>query len=131
MKKWFLSLNSSFKTFILSALLVTVVVGATLVLIYWNLLEIPLGILLGGFIGSLGYYFLGLIENKNPTRGSIGLIILAIIVRFLVLTVVLIIAGVTYFKFDKHIFNLFAVIGGYLCPLIIYVIINIKEVKKK
>ena len=58
-------------------------------------------------------------------------IILAIIVRFLVLAVVLIIAGVTYFKFDKHIFNLFAVIGGYLCPLIIYVIINIKEVKKK
>ena len=130
MKQWYLKLSASYKTAVISALITIVLTCLSLLFILCNLLEIPLGILLGGAIGSISYLFFGLSEKTfNGNKAGLGLTILIIVVKFLVLAIVLLFAGYLYYGLGQHIFNLFAIVGGYFISIICNIIITTKEVR--
>lgn len=126
MKAWFSKLNLYYKTAVVSAIVTFVILAGTSCLFFLNLMEIPLGILLGSSIGIIFYAVIGKISNKEK-EGKPTVTIIAQIIRFLLIAVALVLSGWLYYKENLHIFNIFAVLGGYAIPLISLIIVSRKE----
>ena len=127
MKNWYANLNSSLKTVVWSAIVVTILVILLSPLFFFSLMEIPLGIALGGSVGILNYFILGLIDDKEYKKANLVLTIVTIIVRFLVIAGVLVLVGFLYYKLSIKLFNIFAVAGSYFISFIVSIFILRKE----
>ncbi len=83
-----------------------------------HLPDIPQGLLLGGLYGVLCLLVMFLVTNKeNEDKKLVGTIIV-IIARLLILAGILLLVGYLYYVKDIKIFNIFAVVGGYLLSTI-------------
>lgn len=83
-----------------------------------HLPDIPQGLLLGGLYGVLCLLVMFLVTNKeNENKKLVGTIIV-IISRLLILAGILLLVGYSYYVKDIKIFNIFAVVGGYLLSTI-------------
>lgn len=123
MINWFKNLNISFQTALVSTMVLIVAMLGTCCLFWLNLAEIPLGILLGCGTGILSYLILGIVSNKEKEGAKpIGSIAVTI-VRFLLIAVVIFASAWLYYNQGLRIFNVFAVAGGYVIPLIVLTII--------
>ena len=127
MKNWYTNLNSSLKTVVWSAIVVAILVILLSPLFFFSLMEIPLGIALGGSVGILNYLILGLIDDKEYKKANLVLTIVTIIVRFLVIAGVLVLVGFLYYKLSIKLFNIFAVAGSYFISFIVSIFILRKE----
>jgi hypothetical protein len=127
MKNWYAHLNSNLKTVVWSIIVVAILVIALSPLFFFSLMEIPLGIALGGSVGILNYLILGLIDDKEYKKVNLVLTIVTIIVRFLVIAGVLILVGFLYYKLNIKLFNIFAVAGSYFISFIVSIFILRKE----
>lgn len=83
-----------------------------------HLPDIPQGLLLGGLYGVLCLLVMFLVTNKeNENKKLVGTIIV-IISRLLILAGILLLVGYLYYVKDVKMFNIFAVVGGYLLSTI-------------
>lgn len=129
MKKWYLNLNSCSKTALLSSLVVVAVAILLIPLFFFNLYEIPLAILLGGFVNIIYYLIAGINQKRGGGRNVINFDIFLLIARFVLFAAIAILLAWLYYSLKIKVFNLFAYVGAYLFPILIYAIISRKEHK--
>ncbi len=123
-------LNVYFKTVLWTSIITIGVCILLIPLFFFSLMEIPLGILLGGFIGIL-YYFVASFNQKDEyNHTALTIDVVLIIARFVIFAGALIGLALMYYKANIHIFNIFSFVGSYLLSLLIYMIISRKEGKK-
>lgn len=123
----FRRLNIEFQTVVWSIIVTLGLLLLMIPLFFFSLMEIPLGIALGALIGIITYLALGLVENKSKQKLSIGLTITIIVLRLLLIAGILFLVGWLYYAKEVKIFNIFAVVGGYLMTLVINIIMVRKE----
>lgn len=127
MIKAFSKLNIYYKCSVLSGLFLIVLSLALIPFYFINLMEIPLGFLLGGAFGITIYFITGLLENKRPEYYKWAIMIS--VFRFILLAILLFVVALCYYKLDIKIFNIFTVTGGYFICLIIFVLLFLKKKK--
>lgn len=122
MKKYFLRLNDNQRIIYLALLLTLSIMILTLPLAIIDLYGIPLGLLLGGIIGVVNFWLLVRQMNNlinNATNSKLGNV-LNIIFRYAIYALGLASAAVLM-KLGYNIFNIFAVLGGYLLIKVIVI----------
>lgn len=127
MKEWYRKLNIPMRTAVLSLVALLIVLVITSFLFFIGYSEIPLGILLGGGVGIISYALLGLVNNKGDKKPIASIVLM--IVRFLIVMGVLVLVGYLYYVEQIHLFNIFAVTGGYLLTVVCLFIAIRKEGK--
>ena len=130
MKSWYRRLNIYFKT-VLWTIIITLGVTICLIpLFFFNLMEIPLGILLGGIFGSLYYLIAGFNQREEYSKKGMILDVVTIILRFALFAGAVIGLTLLYYKANIHLFNVYGFAGAYLLSLFAFIIISGKESKK-
>lgn len=94
---------------------------------FFSLIDIPLGLLLGGIIGSIFLFLFGLSEEKDSKMKKPIFAIIVSFSRLIILLGLLFLLG--YLQFGKHIkiFNVFLCAGGYIISIIILAIVSLKD----
>ena len=132
MKEKFQTLNIFHKTFILSFVFSLITFVLMIPLMIFNLGEIPFGLLLGEFISYMSYFVIGFIDKKNPiSKKSNVPIVVVLILRFTLLAVISVLSALLYYRYNHHIFNVIAIIGGYFIPLIIFIVLIARDRKEQ
>jgi len=127
MKERYLNLNIYYQVSLWSLISLFVLLVMTSWLFFVGYIDIPLGIILGGSIGIMSYFVLALIEKKElETHHSIGSIIVAI-ARIIALLAAMLLAAYLYYQLQIKILNIFAIMGGYLLPLVVLLILTLKK----
>ena len=129
MKNWFAKLTPLYKVVFISFIAVVV---AYLALIFCYFLEkpsIPNGLILGGGIGVLSYLALAIIEKRDRQNNRPVLTIIITILRYLLIAAAIVVSALLQYKWGYKIFNLFTIAGGYLIPLLVYIVITLVERK--
>ena len=129
MKKWFDKLNIYFKCSILSAIFLLLSTISLPLFNHFNLLEIPLGYLLGSAFGILIYFVNGLLEEKNKQTYKWAVVFITF--RYFLFALFLILLGLCYYYWEIRIFNLFAFASGYVTCIIISLILYLLEGRKE
>ena len=126
---WFINLSSSFKVAVISGL-VTIIAFLGMMFGYFiNQPGLPNGVLVGGILGSLSYLALGFAENFDAKRRLPIMTIIITVIRFILIGALLLVATLLEYQQNIKIFNVFAVLGGYIISLIVYIVILLVEKK--
>lgn len=120
--KLFSSNNIYYKTSLINAIVTICLFVVATVFFFFNLMEIPLGILLGGSVSSIMYVFFGLLEGRKISKTIIFIVLKSILFILFVLGL-----AILYYKLDIKIFNPFAFMAMYLLPTVLFVFISRKE----
>ena len=119
---YFKRANNSIKTAFLTYALTLVGLLATIFLFFYERMDIPLGILLGGvFCGTLSLVT-GLLENLDEREATAKYTIIMIVSRFILLIAITVILSLMYYQWNVKIFNVFSFVGTYLVSTIILVV---------
>ena len=121
--RFFQEANNSIKTALITFLLTLVATLSTLFLFFKGMMDIPLGIMLGGGVYGVLSLTSGLLEKKDEERKTPIYSIILIGVRFLLLIGLTIIIAFMYYRWNLPIFNVFAFVGTYTVMTIAMVII--------
>ena len=121
--RFFQEANNSIKTAFLTYLFTLIATLSTLFLFFQGLMDIPLGILLGGSIFGTLSLISGLVEKKDEDRKTPIYSIVLIGVRFLLLIAITIVIAFMYYRWNLPIFNVFAFVGAYTVSIIIMIIV--------
>lgn len=122
---YFKKANNSIKTALATYAITLLALLATIFLFFQGMMDIPLGILLGGFVcGSINLAS-GLLEKKDDEEKSTKYSIVFIIIRFVLFLGLTVLIALMYYLWDLKIFNLFAFIGAYTVSIIILIIIHL------
>ena len=127
MKDWYRQLNTEFKVAVWSLIIISGLVICLIPCYFFSLMEIPNGIALGGMVGIIIYLLFGLFGKKDDPKKAMILTIILIVVKLIVIGGLLFLVGWLYYSLGMKAFNIFAVAGGYLIPLVIYIILVRKE----
>ena len=123
MKDWYQKLKIEYQIVIWSLLSLAVIMLATIPCYFFGYMDIPLGISLGMGISILIYLFLGIFNNPNKQKRSFAISILILSIRLLIIGGVAFLDGWLYYQKQIRIFNIFGLLGGYLIPVVINLII--------
>lgn len=129
MKNWHANLTSSYKTTIVSFIAVILAYFSLFFAYFIEHSDIPNGLILGGGIGVLSYLLIGLVEKSDAKRKKPVLTIIVTVLRYLAIAAAIVLSALAFFKWNKPIFNPFSVLGGYLIPLIVYLVILLVDKK--
>lgn len=129
MKRLFLIKNPIFKTFLYSIILATISLISVIPLSFFGYWNIPLGISIGLLINGVAYLLLFLLEERENMTHSVKISILINIFRFVVLAIFAIGFAIVEYVFYIKIANVFAIVGGYVISLVIYIITVLTERK--
>lgn len=127
MKNIFLIKNSQFKTFLYSAILNIALMILMIPLFIFNYFYIPLGIFIGILINSLSYLAFYFVENKEKMNHSVKLSSIINILRFVLIASFAILFAILEYVYFIKVANFFAIIGGYMLPLVIYIVVILLE----
>lgn len=131
MKEKFQALNVFHRCFVISFIVSLGLFICMIPLIIFNWGEIPFGLLLGEFVSYMSYFAIGFIEKKNPiTKPGTAPLIAVLIIRVTILALVIVVSALLYYQYNHHIFNVIAIACGYLIPLVILIVIALKERKE-
>ena len=124
---WFNKLSSSFKTAILSSIVIIVIFLGLIFGYFINQPDLPNGILAGGLLGSISYLLIGIADIIDEKKHLPIWTIVFTIIRFLLIAGLVVISALLQFKFGYKVMNVFTVLGGYFITLIVYIVISLKE----
>ena len=127
MNDWYQSLKIEYRISLWSSIVVVGLLILCIPFYFFSLMEIPQGIILGGGASILIYLFLGLFNNPEKPKKSLVLTIIVIAIRLLVIGGLLALVAWLYYQEGVKAFNIFAVAGSYLVPIIINLILVRKE----
>ena len=130
MKSWYRNLNVYFKTVFWTVLIILAVTICLIPLFFFNLMEIPLGILSGGLFGALYYLIIGFNQKPDYSRKTMIIDVIILITRFTLFAGAMFGFAWLYYKSNIHVINIFAFAGSYLVSMLIYLIVVGKENKK-
>ena len=127
MKNWYTKLSIAYKATFVSFIASIVVYLALIFAYFIDKSDIPNGLILGGGLGVLSYLLIGVVEKYDEKRQKPVLTVVVTILRYIAASIIL--SALSYYKWGYKIFNLFSLVGGYLIPLIVYIIITLVERK--
>lgn len=130
MKKRLQQLGVFYKTAVISVFIILVIFLLLLPLFWHNLMEYPLGLLLGGLFSSLVFFLEGLLEKQDLKNRSVKLAISINVIRFTLFGGILFLSAYLYYRLNIKLFNVFMVTGGYFIPIVIMCIVMIIGGKK-
>ena len=129
MKNWYIKLSVAYKSTLVSFAAVITIYLCLMFGYFTNHPDIPNGLILGGGIGVVSYLALAIVEKHDKENNKLVLTIIVTILRYLILAAALVLSALAKYKWDHSIFNLFTIMGGYLIPLITYLIFILMERK--
>ena len=91
--------------------------------------EIPQGVILGSLVGILAYLILGIVEGMDEKKKKVTITIIVMAARFLLIGLTIALAATLYYYKGYKIFNVFAVLGGYLLTTLWLLILNLMSKK--
>ena len=121
--RFFQEANNSIKTALLTYALTLIATLSTIFLFFQGMMDIPLGILLGGSLFGTLSLVSGFLEKKDEDRKTPIYSIVLIGVRFLLLIAVTIVIAFMYYRWNLPIFNIFAFVGAYTVSIIVMIIV--------
>ena len=121
--RFFQEANNSIKTAFLTYLITLIAILSTIFLFFQGMMDIPLGILLGGGLFGTLSLVSGFLEKKDEDRKTPIYSIVLIGVRFLLLIAVTIVIAFMYYRWNLPIFNIFAFVGAYTVSIIVMIIV--------
>lgn len=130
MREWYRQLKIEYQIALWSIIVISGLVLALIPCFFFSLMEIPQGIALGGIVSIIIYVFLGLFEKSEDPKKSLIIAAIMIAVRLLVIGGILFLAGWLYYNQGLRAFNIFAVTGGYLIPIVINIILVLVRKEK-
>ena len=129
MKNWYAQLTPIYKATFVSFIAVVVAYISLIFGYFVNKIDLPNGLILGGGIGVLSYLALAIIEKREKEKEKPVLTIIITILRYLLIAAAVVISALSQYKWGYKIINPFTVVGGYLIPLVIYLVITLVEKK--
>lgn len=99
----------------------------TIPLYFFNLYHVPLGILVGSIVSIIFYYLLAKFENKDKENAKMRIAMILQILRFIIVSGLLILFVFIEFKLKFKLFNPFGYLGGYMIPTIVLIIVGLKS----
>ena len=123
MKDWYRQLRLEYQVALWSAIVILGLFVLCIPFYFFSLMEIPQGILLGGALSILIYIVLGLVNNEEKAKRSLVLTVVVIVIKALLIGGLLFLVGWLYYGIGFKAFNIFAVAGGYIIPLIVHIIL--------
>lgn len=130
MKQWYQKLNIYHKTGFW-ALSIGLVISISLIpLFFFNMMDIPLGIILGASFGALYYIIAGFNQKDNYDKKALRVDVLLLVLRLILFALILVGLSLLYYLADIKIFNVFSYTGAYLSTLLVYLLITRKEGKR-
>ncbi len=129
MKKFYRQLNAYFKTVCWTILITLALFICLIPLFFFNLMELPLGLALGGIFGGIYYLIAGFNQKEDYTKKSLIIDVILLITRFLLFAGAVIGLAFLYYKGEIHLFNVYAFAGAYLISLLTFILISGKEKK--
>ena len=130
MREWYRQLKIEYQIALWSLIAISTLVIALIPCFFFSLMEIPQGIALGGIVSIIIYVFVGLFEKSEDPKKSLIIAAILIAVRLLVIGGMLFLIGWLYYNQGFKAFNIFAVTGGYLLPIIINIILVLVRKEK-
>ena len=127
MKDWYLRLKIEYRIVVWSLIVILGLVILTIPCFFFSLMEIPQGVFLGGLVGSLIYLFLGLFNYENNPKKTMRITVAIIIIKLVVIAGLMFLIGWLYYGVGFKAFNIFALMGGYLIPLVVHIILVERE----
>lgn len=127
MKDWYKQLRLEYQVAFWSAIVVFGLFVLCIPFYFFSLMEIPQGIALGGITSILIYIVLGLCNNEEKAKQSMVATVIVIIAKAIIIGGLLFLVGWLYYGKGFKAFNIFAVAGSYLIPLIVHIILVRKE----
>ena len=121
--RFFQEANNSIKTAFITYAVTLIATLSTIFLFFQGMMDIPLGILLGGSLFGTLSLLSGFLEKKDEDRKTPIYSIVLIGVRFLLLIAVTIVIAFMYYRWNLPIFNVFAFVGAYTVSIIIMIIV--------
>ena len=121
--RFFQEANNSIKTAFITYAVTLIATLSTIFLFFQGMMDIPLGILLGGGLFGTLSLISGFLEKKDEDRKTPIYSIVLIGVRFLLLIAVTIVIAFMYYRWNLPIFNIFAFVGAYTVSIIIMIIV--------
>ena len=129
MKNWYIKLSTTYKATLVSFVAVVVVYLCLIFGYFTGHADIPNGLILGGGVGVVSYLALALVEKHDKENETFVLTIIVTVLRYLLLAAALVLSALAQFTWGYKIFNLFTLMGGYLIPLITYLVFTLVERK--
>ena len=121
--RFFQEANNSIKTAFITYAVTLIATLSTIFLFFQGMMDIPLGILLGGSLFGTLSLLSGFLEKKDEDRKTPIYSIVLIGVRFLLLIAVTIVIAFMYYRWNLPIFNIFAFVGAYTVSIIVMIIV--------
>ena len=121
--RFFQEANNSIKTAFITYAVTLIATLSTIFLFFQGMMDIPLGILLGGSLFGTLSLLSGFLEKKDEDRKTPIYSIVLIGVRFLLLIAITIVIAFMYYRWNLPIFNVFAFVGAYTVSIIIMIIV--------
>ena len=121
--RFFQEVNNSIKTAFITYAVTLIATLSTIFLFFQGMMDIPLGILLGGSLFGTLSLVSGFLEKKDEDRKTPIYSIVLIGVRFLLLIAVTIVIAFMYYRWNLPIFNIFAFVGAYTVSIIVMIIV--------
>ena len=121
--RFFQEVNNSIKTAFITYAVTLIATLSTIFLFFQGMMDIPLGILLGGGLFGTLSLVSGFLEKKDEDRKTPIYSIILIGVRFLLLIAITIVIDFMYYRWNLPIFNVFAFVGAYTVSIIIMIIV--------
>ena len=121
--RFFQESNNSIKTAFITYAVTLIATLSTIFLFFQGMMDIPLGILLGGSLFGTLSLVSGFLEKKDEDRKTPIYSIVLIGVRFLLLIAITIVIAFMYYRWNLPIFNIFAFVGAYTVSIIVMIIV--------
>ena len=121
--RFFQEANNSIKTAFITYAVTLIATLSTIFLFFQGMMDIPLGILLGGSLFGTLSLVSGFLEKKDEDRKTPIYSIVLIGVRFLLLIAITIVIAFMYYRWNLPIFNIFAFVGAYTVSIIVMIIV--------
>ena len=121
--RFFQEVNNSIKTAFITYAVTLIATLSTIFLFFQDMMDIPLGILLGGSLFGTLSLISGFLEKKDEDRKTPIYSIVLIGVRFLLLIAITIVIAFMYYRWNLPIFNVFAFVGAYTVSIIVMIIV--------
>ena len=121
--RFFQEVNNSIKTAFITYAVTLIATLSTIFLFFQGMMDIPLGILLGGGLFGTLSLVSGFLEKKDEDRKTPIYSIVLIGVRFLLLIAITIVIAFMYYRWNLPIFNIFAFVGTYTVSIIVMIIV--------